>query len=65
MKKQLKSFAFALLASSLITACADSAFINREAASSYAQEMGKIRTQGAIDTSSNTAKEFTMCFIKW
>ena len=64
MKKQLKSFAFALLASSLITACADSASINREAASSYAQEMGKIRTQGAIDTSSNTAKRIHHVFHK-
>lgn len=64
MKKQLKSFAFALLASSLITACADSASINREAASSYAQEMGKIRTQGAIDTSSNTAKRIHHVFYK-
>jgi len=64
MKKQLKSFAFALLASSLITACADSASINREAASSYAQEMGKIRTQGAIDTSSNTAKRIHNVFHK-
>lgn len=64
MKKQLKSFAFALLASSLITACADSASINREAASSYAQEMGKIRTQGAIDTSSNTAKRIHYVFHK-
>ena len=54
MKKQLKSFA----------ACADSASINREAASSYAQEMGKIRTQGAIDTSSNTAKRIHHVFHK-
>ena len=64
MKKQLKSFAFVLLVSSLITACADSASINREAASSYAQEMGKIRTQGAIDTSSNTAKRIHHVFHK-
>ena len=48
MKKKLKSFAFALLASSLITACADSASINREAASSYAQEMGKIVLRGQL-----------------
>ena len=50
MKKQLKSFAFAVLASVVITSCADSASINQEAASSYTQEMGKIRAQGAIDT---------------
>ena len=43
MKKQLKSFAFAVLAGAVITSCADSASINQEAASSYTQEMGKIR----------------------
>ena len=34
MKKQLKSFAFAVLAGAVITSCADSASINQEAASS-------------------------------
>ena len=56
MKKQLKSFAFAVLAGAVITSCADSASINQEAASSYTQEMGEIGSQGAMDTTSNTAR---------
>ena len=64
MKKQLKSFAFAVLAGAVITSCADSASINQEAASSYTQEMGKIRSQGAIDTTSNTAKRIHNVFNK-
>lgn len=64
MKKQLKSFAFAVLAGAVITSCADSASINQEAASSYTQEMGKIRSQGAIDTTSNTAKRIHHVFNK-
>ena len=64
MKKQLKSFAFAVLAGAVITSCADSASINQEAASSYTQEMGKIRSQGAIDTTSNTARRIHHVFHK-
>ena len=64
MKKQLKSFAFAVLAGAVITSCADSASINQEAASSYTQEMGKIRSQGAIDTTSNTARRIHHVFNK-
>ena len=64
MKKQLKSFAFAVLASAVITSCADSASINQQAASSYTQEMGKIRSQGAIDTTSNTARRIHNVFNK-
>ena len=64
MKKQIKSFAFATMAALVLNACADSATINQQAASSYAQEMGKIRSQGAVDTSSQTAKRIHRIFNK-
>ncbi|OOF62296.1 M48 family metallopeptidase [Rodentibacter sp. Ppn85] len=64
MKKHIKSFVFASIAAFVLNACADSASINQQAASSYAQEMGRIRTQGAVDTNSKTAKRIHRVFNK-
>ncbi len=62
MKKYIKSFAFASVAAFVLNACADSASINQQAASSYAQEMGRIRTQGAVDTTSPNGKTYSPNF---
>lgn len=64
MKKQLKSFAFAAAAAFVLNACVDSASINQQAAANYAQEMGKIRSQGGVDNSSQTAKRVHRIFNK-
>lgn len=64
MKKQLKSFAFAAAAAFVLNACADSASINQQAAANYAQEMSKIRSQGGVDNSSQTAKRVHRIFNK-
>ena len=64
MKKQLKSFAFAAAAAFVLNACADSASINKQAAANYAQEMCKIRSQGGVDNSSQTAKRVHRIFNK-
>ncbi|OOF78699.1 deoxyribonuclease HsdR [Rodentibacter caecimuris] len=64
MKTHIKSFVFASMAAFVLNACADSASINQQAASSYAQEMGRIRTQGAVDTTSQTAKRIHRIFNK-
>ncbi|OOF86275.1 M48 family metallopeptidase [Rodentibacter ratti] len=64
MKKYIKSFAFVSVTAFVLNACADSASINQQAASSYAQEMGRISTQGAVDTTSQTAKRIHRIFNK-
>lgn len=64
MKKQVQSFALATMMALLLNACADSATINQQAATSYAQEMAKIRSQGIEDTDSDTAKRIQRVFNK-
>ncbi|TCJ97906.1 putative metalloprotease [Volucribacter psittacicida] len=48
----------------LLNACASSAEINQQAALSYTQEINQVRAQGALDTSSNTAKRIHKVFHK-
>lgn len=61
-KLSRNTIAVALLSLGLITACADSASINSQAASSYRQEMGKIQQQGAVDNASATAQRIQHVF---
>lgn len=53
-----------LVAILLLNACASSADINQQAALSYTQEINQVRNQGALDTSSNTAKRVHQIFHK-
>ncbi|MGC7560792.1 M48 family metallopeptidase [Pasteurella sp. PK-2025] len=56
-----------LLASSValfLNACADSASINQQSASSYLQTVSQARSQGVLDTSSSTAKRIHTVFKK-
>ncbi|WP_308570085.1 M48 family metallopeptidase [uncultured Haemophilus sp.] len=63
MKKRILTGWLALgLASGVLVACADSASINQQAASSYRQEMGRIQSQGGVDTSSPTAIRINKVF---
>lgn len=62
MLSQVKKFALVCSVAVMLASCADSATINQQAALSYRQEMGKVRTQGAIDTTSATAKRIHKIF---
>lgn len=62
--KRLNKLAFVAFTALVLNACADSASINQQAATSYAREMGQVRAQGAVDTSSATAKRIHSVFNK-
>ena len=62
MLSQVKKFALVCSAAVILASCADSATINQQAASSYTQEIGKVKTQGAVDTTSATAKRIHKIF---
>lgn len=64
MRQRLKKLAAVSALVFLINACADSASINQQAASSYAQTIGQAKTQGAVDTSSSTSKRIHAVFNK-
>lgn len=53
-----------ILTALFLTACADTTSINQQAASSYAQTVGEIKRQGAVDTTSTTAKRIHRVFNK-
>ena len=62
MLKTIKKLAVVSALALVLNGCADSASINQQAASSYAQAMSKERAQGDIDTSSNTARRVHAIF---
>ena len=64
MKKQLKTLIFIFISSLVLNACVNSAEINQQAATSYTEEMGKIRAKGKIDTHSATAQRIYSVFKK-
>lgn len=64
MKTQYKSLGLILFSTFLLNACVNSASINQEAASSYSQEMSKMRQKGEIDTHSATAQRIHAVFKK-
>ncbi|TCP95960.1 Zn-dependent protease with chaperone function [Cricetibacter osteomyelitidis] len=60
--KFIKKLSVVFAAAMLLNACADSASINQEAAVSYRQAINKVQAQGALDTTSNTAKRVKKVF---
>lgn len=48
----------------MLNACADSATINQQAATSYLQTVNEAKQKGAVDTTSNTAKRIKAIFNK-
>lgn len=63
MLSQVKKFALVCSVAVMLASCADSATINQQAALSYRQEMGKVRTQGAIDTTRQPQNAFIKFLI--
>lgn len=62
--KLFKTLPAIIITAVLLNACADTASINREAAESYRQTINKIRSQGALDTTSETARRIKTVFNK-
>ncbi|AAU37044.1 MULTISPECIES: M48 family metallopeptidase [Basfia] len=60
-KKSKKIFAVSFIVATL-AACADTAQINQEAASSYTQTINQARAKGVVDTSSATSKRIQSVF---
>lgn len=62
--KTLKTLAMVTVLAGGVTACVNTAQLNQEAANSYAQTVQSARSQGAVDTSSKTAKRIHAVFNK-
>lgn len=59
---KLRKLLFVVATAILLNACASSESINQEAAGAYSQEMNKAKAQGAVDTTSPTAKRIHQVF---
>ncbi|AKD38714.1 putative peptidase [Pasteurella multocida subsp. multocida OH4807] len=64
MTKFIKQIAMVSSIALLLNACADSASINQQSASSYLQAVNKARSEGVLDTTSPTAKRIHAVFKK-
>ncbi|MGY4676420.1 M48 family metallopeptidase [Pasteurella sp. P03HT] len=64
MTKFIKQIAMVSSIALLLNACADSASINQQSASSYLQAVNKARSEGVLDTTSPTAKRIQAVFKK-
>lgn len=62
MLKILKRIAALSCIALMLNACADSATINQQAATSYLQTVNEAKQKGAVDTTSNTAKRIKAIF---
>lgn len=60
----IKKIVFVTLATLFLNACADSASINQQAASSYVQTVGQAKAKGVVDNSSSTAQRVHHIFNK-
>ncbi|MFQ9121997.1 MAG: hypothetical protein ACLR5N_05145 [Haemophilus parainfluenzae] len=65
MKKQLKSFAFAVLAGAVITVMCGFCLNQSRGSKQLYTRNGKIRSQGAIDTIKSPQDVFIMSLTKW
>ncbi|MDO5054931.1 M48 family metallopeptidase [Pasteurella oralis] len=64
MTKLMKRMLLVSSVALLLNACADSASINEQSASSYLQAVNKARSEGVLDTTSVTAKRIHTVFNK-
>ena len=64
MKKPFKTILLATVFSLVVVSCADTQTVNQQAASSYTQTINEMKQQGAIDTTSTTAKRIHQVFYR-
>ncbi|VEB22869.1 M48 family metallopeptidase [Avibacterium volantium] len=64
MLKTLKKITALSVLALMLNACADSASINQQAAANYRQTVNQAQQQGAVDTTSTTAKRIHKVFNK-
>lgn len=64
MKKLIKQFSLISTITILLSACAGTAEVNQQAASSYAQTINQAKSKGVVDTTSKTSKRIHSVFKK-